>query len=82
MKKDIKKLHLSKTDRKIAGVCGGVGETLGIDSTIIRLIFVFVALVTAIIPSIMGYIVAWLIIPEDATEIVEVEYNEETDNRD
>ena len=61
--KNIKRLHLSKTDRKIAGVCGGIGETFEIDSTIIRLVFIFIALVTAIIPSLIVYLVAWLIIP-------------------
>ena len=64
MSNNIKKLHLSKTDKKIAGVCGGIGETFGIDSTIVRLIFIFLALVTAIIPSILVYIIAWLVIPE------------------
>ncbi len=64
MKKSIKKLHLSKTDKKIAGVCGGIGESFKIDPTIVRLVFVFLALVTAIIPSIFIYIIAWLIIPE------------------
>ena len=64
MSNKIKKLHLSKTDKKIAGVCGGIGETFKIDSTIIRLIFIFLALVTAIFPSILVYTIAWLIIPE------------------
>lgn len=59
----IKKMHLSKTDKKIGGVCGGIGETFEIDSTIIRLIFIFLALVTEIIPAIIVYILAWLIIP-------------------
>jgi len=61
--KNIKKLHLSKTDKKVAGVCGGIGETFEIDSTIIRLIFIFIALVTEIIPSLIIYLIAWLIIP-------------------
>ncbi|HAP74227.1 TPA: PspC domain-containing protein [Candidatus Campbellbacteria bacterium] len=59
----MKKMHLSKTDKKIGGVCGGIGETFEIDSTIIRLIFIFLALVTEIIPAIIIYILAWLIIP-------------------
>ncbi|OGD68993.1 PspC domain-containing protein [Candidatus Campbellbacteria bacterium RIFCSPLOWO2_01_FULL_34_15] len=59
----MKKMHLSKTDKKIGGVCGGIGETFEIDSTIIRLIFIFLALITEIIPAIIVYILAWLIIP-------------------
>ena len=65
MKNKIKKLHLSKTDKKIAGVCGGIGETFSIDSTIVRLVFLFIALVTAIFPSIVVYLLAWLIIPSE-----------------
>ncbi len=69
--KDIKKLHLSKTDKKVAGVCGGIGETFQVDSTIVRLVFIFIALVTAIIPSLLLYLIAWLIIPGQTTEISE-----------
>jgi len=32
----MKKIYLSKTDKKIARVCGGIGETFNIDSTLIR----------------------------------------------
>ncbi len=34
-----KKLYRSSTDKMIAGVCGGLGKYLGIDATLIRLIF-------------------------------------------
>ncbi len=60
----MKKLHLSQTDKKIAGVCGGVAEVFEIDSTIVRLSVVFIALVTAIVPAIITYIVAAVIIPD------------------
>ena len=33
-----KKLYRSKTDKMLAGVCGGLGQYLGIDSTVVRLI--------------------------------------------
>ncbi|MCI1987220.1 MAG: PspC domain-containing protein [Lactobacillus sp.] len=35
------KLHKSRTDRWIGGVCGGLAESLGIDAIWIRLLFVF-----------------------------------------
>jgi len=60
----IERLYLSNTDRKIAGVCGGIGERFDIDSTVVRLLMVFFALVTAIFPVVITYIVAWLIIPQ------------------
>ena len=34
-----KKLYRSNTDKMIAGVCGGLGQYFGVDSTLIRLIF-------------------------------------------
>jgi phage shock protein C len=60
----MKKLYLSETDRKVGGVCGGIGETYDIDPTLIRLIFVFVDLATGIIPLLVAYVVAWAIIPK------------------
>lgn len=58
-----KKLYLSDHDRKISGVCGGLGEYLNIDSTIIRLIWVILAIPTAIIGASLVYIIAAAIIP-------------------
>ena len=60
---NIKKLHLSKKDKKVVGICGGIGETFNIDSTIVRLVFIFVTLVTSIIPAVAVYTVVWLVIP-------------------
>lgn len=60
----MKKLYLSKTDRKIMGVCGGIGETYGIDSTLIRLALIFLCLITGIMPLVITYIVAGIIAPE------------------
>ncbi len=51
-------------DKKIAGVCGGLAERFEIDSTLIRLLAVFLYLVTAIFPVVITYIIAWLIIPK------------------
>jgi len=59
----MKKLYRSQTNKKIAGICGGIGEMFEIDPTLIRLIFVFVGLATGILPIIIAYIVGWIIIP-------------------
>lgn len=64
----MKKLYLSKTDCKIGGVCGGLGETYGIDSTLICLAWVFIGLATAGLPALVTYIVAWIIIPQKPSE--------------
>ncbi len=60
----MKRLYLSQTDKKIAGLCGGIAETYDIDPSLVRLGFVFVDLVTGIIPLLAVYIVAWLIMPK------------------
>jgi phage shock protein C len=57
-----KKLYRTKEDRKIAGVCGGLGEYFDIDPTIIRLLWL--ALLFAAGSGVLAYIVAWIIIPE------------------
>jgi len=63
MANEVKKLYRSRTDRMIAGVCGGLGEYLNVDPTLIRLIFVFAALLGG--PGIIIYIVWLLVVPEE-----------------
>jgi phage shock protein PspC (stress-responsive transcriptional regulator) len=60
----MKKLYLSKTDRKLLGVCGGLSEMTGTDSTLIRLALVFLCLLTGILPLVVTYIIAGIITPE------------------
>jgi phage shock protein PspC (stress-responsive transcriptional regulator) len=59
----MKRLYLSDTDKKIAGICGGIAEYLEVDSTIVRLIVVLLALLSAVVPACLAYLVAWLIVP-------------------
>lgn len=57
-----KKLLRSRKNRVIAGVCGGIGEYLGIDPTVVRLLWVVFTLMAGV--GILAYIIAWIIIPE------------------
>lgn len=57
-----KKLYRSITDKKLAGVCGGLAEYLGMDSTIIRLILVLAVLFAGV--GVLAYIIAALVIPQ------------------
>lgn len=59
----MKKLTRSKSDKMIAGVCGGLGEYFDRDPTLFRIIFVFLALPGGA-PGILPYLLMWLIIPE------------------
>lgn len=61
-----KKLYLSSTDKKLAGVCGGIAEFFGIDSTLVRL--GYVALVICAGTGILLYILCALIIPKKPIE--------------
>jgi phage shock protein PspC (stress-responsive transcriptional regulator) len=57
-----KRLTLSQTDKKIAGVCGGLAEYFDMDSTMVRIIFVIAVLGFGI--GILPYIVLWLVLPK------------------
>lgn len=63
-------LHLSETDKKIAGVCGGIAESVNIDSTIIRLIWILGSLLSAGI-GIVLYIICMLVFSKPADDIIE-----------
>lgn len=59
----MKKLYRSQTNKKLAGLCGGLGEYLDIDPTIIRLFAVVFAFATGIIPFLVGYLIGWWVVP-------------------
>ena len=57
------RLYLSSSDKKLGGVCGGIAEYMELDPTVVRLLTAVLALITAVIPVLIGYVIAWLIIP-------------------
>ena len=57
-----KKLHLSTSDKKVAGVCGGFAEYFGIDSTIVRIILLVLLLCYGV--GLMAYLICWLVMPK------------------
>ena len=59
-----KNLFRSRTDRKISGVCGGLGEYFNIDPTIVRIAWVIISLVSGVILGIIAYFIFVLIVPE------------------
>ena len=59
-----KALTRSRTDRMIAGVCGGLAEWLGWDPTVVRVSYVVLSVCSAAFPGILAYIVLWLVMPE------------------
>jgi phage shock protein C len=59
-----RRLYRSRTNRVFAGVCGGVAEYFGAEPTAVRLLAVVIALFTALVPMILLYLVAAIIVPE------------------
>jgi phage shock protein PspC (stress-responsive transcriptional regulator) len=58
------RLVRSATDRKIAGVCGGLAAYFGVDPTAVRLGAVILAIYPgAVVCGVIAYVIAWLVIP-------------------
>lgn len=60
----MKRLCKSSSDRKLCGVCGGIGEYFAIDSNVIRLIFIIVGLMSAG-AGVVFYLLAAVLLPEE-----------------
>ncbi len=58
----MKKLYLSDTNKKIGGVCGGLGEYFDIDPTLVRVVFILIALLSLGL-GVIAYILIWVIVP-------------------
>jgi phage shock protein C len=59
-----RRLRRSTTDRKIAGACGGLAEYFGVDSTLLRIAAVVLAIYPgAIICGVLVYLIAWFVMP-------------------
>ena len=52
-------------DRMFLGVCGGIGDYLGIDGTVIRILWVLASALTGFFPGLIAYIVIGLITPDE-----------------
>ena len=59
----IKRLYRSRSERKIAGVCGGLAVYLGVDPVILRIAWAVVALAGGL--GIVAYLICWLAIPNE-----------------
>ncbi len=62
MSSDIKRLYRSTDDQMIGGVCAGLADYFSIDPTLVRLLFVFLALAGG--PGFLIYLIMWIVIPE------------------
>ena len=64
-----KKLYRSATNKKLAGVCGGIAKYFSIDATLIRLIWAIAILCAG--TGLLAYIICAIIIPEEPSNIID-----------
>lgn len=72
-----KRLYKSDDDKVMAGVIGGIGEYFDLDPTILRLLYILIAVLTGLVPAVLGYIIAALVVPHKPT-IHHMDHTEKT----
>jgi phage shock protein C len=75
MAEERKRLFRSRSERWLAGVCGGIGDYFNIDVTVIRILFILFALVFG--SGLLFYIILWIIIPLEPDVVESVPVQEE-----
>jgi len=58
-------LRRSRSNRIIAGVCGGLAAWLGWNPTWVRVLFFLVSVLSAAFPGIVVYLILWVVMPQD-----------------
>jgi phage shock protein C len=61
----VKRLYRSRSEQKLAGVCGGISEYLDVDPTITRVLYLLGTILTGFFPGIFIYFALALIMPEE-----------------
>jgi phage shock protein PspC (stress-responsive transcriptional regulator) len=56
-------LYRSNRDSIIAGVCGGIAESIGWSATRVRILYVLISILSAAFPGILVYLILWIVIP-------------------
>jgi phage shock protein C len=57
-----RKLYRSRTQRMVAGVCGGLAEYFNVDTTVIRVLFLVLTLFGG--AGLVVYVVMWILVPD------------------
>ena len=60
---EVRKLYRSRTNRQVAGVCGGLAEHFNLDATLLRVLFVVLAVLGG--SGIVIYVAMWIIVPQE-----------------
>lgn len=65
MRDDIKRLYRVPEDGRIGGLCAGLGEYFGLDPVFFRLAWVAITVMTGVVPGIVAYLIAWILVPRE-----------------
>jgi len=76
-----RRLLRSRQNRVAAGVCGGIAEYFHLDPVLVRAVWAVLTVITAVIPGVILYILAVIIVPENATGEVAAAARPRMDNR-
>ena len=66
MTEEVRRLYRSREDRMVAGVCAGLAADTNLDPTMVRLLFVAVAILGAAPGIVLAYLAMMVIVPEEA----------------
>jgi len=77
-----KKLIRLEDQKMLGGVCAGLADYMDMDISLVRLLFVAVCIISAFIPMILFYIIAWIVIPAGVKVIVKEEIDVKTEQAD
>lgn len=69
-----KKLYRSTTDKMLGGVAGGLAEYFGIDSTLVRVLFIVIVFLGG--GGIIAYIILWIVVPQKPYELPKYNSNQ------
>lgn len=64
-----KTLRRPRQDRMVAGVVAGLARHFDMDPTVLRIIYVLVSIFSAAFPGLLVYIVLWVLMPEEESDV-------------
>ena len=66
---EYKELRRSRSDRIIAGVCGGLADFFGLSPTSVRVVYVLASILSVAFPGIIVYLILWALIPSEEDDL-------------
>ena len=67
---EYRQLRRSRSDRFIAGVCGGLADFFGLSPTGVRVVYVLASVLSAAFPGIIVYLILWALIPSEEDDLL------------